>query len=163
LVALLPGIALVISRDLDARVPYSRLRRRRLRHRPNHRKGLGRRRLSAPRRSRPAAGRPICCDGPGLAQPARGGERFAGWLHSGVPLNAVFADADGSLIRSIGVALVAGLLVLGSAWTGANMLVLRPIEVLVGASRRLQAGELSARTELSAAGGELGQLGQALD
>ena len=59
----------------------------------------------------------------------------------------------------LGTALVASLI----AWYGAHVVVLRDVDVILRATRRLGSGDLSARTGLNERVGEIGQLAQSFD
>lgn len=68
-----------------------------------------------------------------------------------------------TLDRSLlGVALIF-LLALGAAWLGGEFFILRRVRALLHATRRLEAGDWSARTGLPYGQGELSQLAQAFD
>lgn len=58
---------------------------------------------------------------------------------------------------------VIGLLALAAAWFGGERFVVRQVRVLLGATERLRAGDLSSRTGLDHEPGELGQLAQKFD
>ncbi len=91
------------------------------------------------------------------------GASQAGYLGIGIPREVAFAPVDRMLTRNlIGLGLVGGL-ALAAAWVGADVFVLRRVKALVRATRRLSAGDLSARTGLSYRGGELSQLARAFD
>lgn len=59
----------------------------------------------------------------------------------------------------VGTAIVALLI----AWYGADVVVLRDVDAILRATRRLGAGDLSARTGLDDRAGEIGQLAQSFD
>ena len=56
-----------------------------------------------------------------------------------------------------------GLLALVAAWIGGEFFVMRQVRRLISAARRLQEGNLSARTGLSKEKGELGELARSVD
>ncbi|MDW8310612.1 MAG: ATP-binding protein, partial [Verrucomicrobiales bacterium] len=56
-----------------------------------------------------------------------------------------------------------GLLALGAAWFGGERFVLRQVRIILDATRKLAAGDLSARTGLTGARGELAELAQTVD
>lgn len=56
-----------------------------------------------------------------------------------------------------------GLLALAAAWIGGERFILRQVRALYNATRRLAAGDLSSRTGLGNAKGELGQLAHTFD
>jgi signal transduction histidine kinase len=81
----------------------------------------------------------------------------------GIPTDVAFADANRTLARNLAALGLVGLLTLAAAWVGADLFVLRQIRTLVGATRRLSAGDLSARTGLPHGPGEVSQLARAFD
>ncbi len=93
------------------------------------------------------------------------GTRDPGGLYAGVgiPKDAAFAEADRILTRNLaGLGLVA-VLALVAAWFGSDLFVLRRVNALVAAARRLAAGNLGARTGLPHEEGELGNLARSFD
>jgi signal transduction histidine kinase len=86
------------------------------------------------------------------------------FFYDGAAATAVaFADANWILLRNLlALGLVAGL-ALGAAWVGGNLFIVRQIQVLVGATKRVAAGEVSVRTGLPQGQGELSQLASAFD
>ncbi len=86
-----------------------------------------------------------------------------GYVWIGIPQDVAYAVPNRILVRNlVGVAL-AGVLAFVAAWMGADLFLLRRVNALVGAARRLGAGDLSVRTGLSHNRGELGQLAGAFD
>jgi signal transduction histidine kinase len=85
------------------------------------------------------------------------------YVSIGIPTAVAFTDANRILVRNLAaLGLVAGL-ALGAAWVGGNLFIVRQIQVLVGATKRVAAGELSVRTGLPQGQGELSQLASAFD
>ena len=85
------------------------------------------------------------------------------YVSIGIPTTVAFADANWILLRNLlALGLVAGL-ALGAAWVGGNLFIVRQIQVLVGATKRVAAGEVSVRTGLPQGQGELSQLASAFD
>lgn len=84
-------------------------------------------------------------------------------LRIGIPTSVAFAEANQLLIRNLILLGIVTLLALGVAWVGARFLVLKPVQVLLGAIRRYDAGDFGARTNLRADRSELGSVGSALD
>jgi signal transduction histidine kinase len=92
---------------------------------------------------------------------APGGEDV--YVSIGIPTAVAFADANRVLIRHLaGLGLVM-VLALAAAWFGGDLFILRWINMLLSATKRLSAGDLSARTGLSYGKGELSQLARAFD
>ncbi len=93
------------------------------------------------------------------------GTRNMGGLYVGVgiPKDAASAEADWILTRNLaGLGLVA-VLALVAAWFGSDLFILRRVNALVAAARRLAAGNLGARTGLPHEEGELGNLARSFD
>jgi PAS domain S-box-containing protein len=85
------------------------------------------------------------------------------YVSIGIPAEVAFADVNRTLARNlIGLALVAGL-ALALAWFGGDAFMLRRLNRLVEATRRMAQGELDVRVGLPAQRGELGQLANAFD
>lgn len=81
----------------------------------------------------------------------------------GITRNAASAVADDAFRRSvISLLLVLGL-ALVAAWFGSDMLVLRRINALAAAARRIARGDLTVRTRLSNDTEEFGELARAFD
>jgi signal transduction histidine kinase/HAMP domain-containing protein len=80
-----------------------------------------------------------------------------------LPSQVAYAEANGRLARNVIGLAVAALLVLAVAWFGNDLFLLRRLQALVTASRRVAAGDLAARSGLDADRSELGQLGRAFD
>jgi len=80
-----------------------------------------------------------------------------------IPMDVVFAEANRALVRNlIGIALATTLLLIG-AWYGTGIYVLRKVELLLKAARRVHSGDLDARTGMSDDGGELSLIGASFD
>ena len=85
------------------------------------------------------------------------------YVSIGIPTAAVEAESNRLLGQQLaGLALV-GVLTLAAAWVGSDLFVVRQVRALVRATRRLSAGDLSARTGLRGGRGELHQLAHAFD
>jgi PAS domain S-box-containing protein len=85
------------------------------------------------------------------------------YLAVGVPVHVAFGEANQrSLLAVFGLGLVA-VIVLGTSWLGSNWLLVRPVQALVRATRRLAAGDFSTRSGLPHTSDELGHLAQAFD
>lgn len=85
------------------------------------------------------------------------------YVSIGIPASVAFADANQVLARHLaGLGLVT-ILALTAAWFGSNLFILRWVNMLVSATKRLSAGDLSVRTGLPYGKGELGQLAHAFD
>ena len=81
----------------------------------------------------------------------------------GVPAAQAYAAVDRMLAPQLGALALFGLLAALMTALGSQVLVLRPVHVLAAATRRLAAGDLSARTGVGDGGGEMGQLARAFD
>src|SRR5262249_12568073 len=81
----------------------------------------------------------------------------------GSPTACALRQADRPLARNLAGLGMDAALALIAAWFVGDALVVRPLSVLVAATRRLRAGELSARASLPHARGEVGSLARAFD
>jgi signal transduction histidine kinase len=85
------------------------------------------------------------------------------YVSVGIPAAVAFAGVNQILARNLAIlGLVAGL-ALAAAWVGGNLFIVRQIQALVGATKRVAAGELGVRTGLPQGQGELSQLADAFD
>ncbi|MDD5467542.1 MAG: cache domain-containing protein [Anaerolineales bacterium] len=80
-----------------------------------------------------------------------------------IPAEAAFAESNRNLQRNLTGLAVGGLLALAVAWVGTHVFFLRQVNALLRVTRRLSAGDLSARTEWTPGYGELDQLASAFD
>ncbi len=85
------------------------------------------------------------------------------YVSIGIPKDVAFAAADRILARNLLALGIVGALALVAAWFGSNLFILRQVNALTRATKRLGEGDLSARTGLPYGQGELGQLAQAFD
>jgi signal transduction histidine kinase len=85
------------------------------------------------------------------------------YLSVGVPRAVAFAHADRMLARNLIALGIVTALALAAAWVGGRLFIVRRMQALVEATRRLSAGDLGVRTGLSHGAGELGQLARAFD
>ena len=85
------------------------------------------------------------------------------YVSVGIPAAVAFADANRMLARNLAALGLVAALALAAAWVGGNLFIVRQVQALVGATKRLAAGELSARTGLPHGQGELNQLANAFD
>jgi len=85
------------------------------------------------------------------------------YVSVGIPAAVAFAGVNQILARNLAaLGLVAGL-ALAAAWVGGNLFIVRQIQTLVRATKRVAAGELGVRTGLPYSQGELSQLASAFD
>lgn len=85
------------------------------------------------------------------------------YVSIGIPTAVAFAEINRILFRNlIGLGLVS-LLALVAAWLGGDLFFLRWIKAMLASTKRLSAGDLSARTGLPYGRGELSQLARAFD
>jgi signal transduction histidine kinase len=96
-----------------------------------------------------------------LVTPSQSGHAY---VAVGIPSRVAYARVDELVTRSLVLlALTAGL-ALAAAWVVGSAVVVRPVTALLGATRRLAAGDLGVRSGLRPGqGGELGQLATAFD
>jgi signal transduction histidine kinase len=85
------------------------------------------------------------------------------FVRVGIPTAVVYADAQQLLIRNLATLGLASLLVFGAAWGGARLFLLKPLDGLLGAIRRFEAGDTAARIGPTVGSGELGYLAHAFD
>lgn len=81
----------------------------------------------------------------------------------GVPLETVYGGIDDIFARNMAGMGVVAVLALFAAWYGGDWFFLRQVTALIRASRRIQAGDLSARTGSPLGRDELSQLTAAFD
>lgn len=89
--------------------------------------------------------------------------RADAYVAVGIPRAVAFARADRMLARNLVALGTVTALALAAAWVGGRLFIVRRVRALVEATRRLSAGDLSARSGLSHGPGELGQLARAFD
>jgi signal transduction histidine kinase/HAMP domain-containing protein len=90
-------------------------------------------------------------------------DEAAAYVWAGIPKSAVFAEADRLLaINAAGFGVVA-ILTLVLAWTGSSAFVLRRVNALITATKKIAHGDLAARTGLTYDKGEFGQLSHSFD
>ncbi len=92
--------------------------------------------------------------------PGSGGRVY---VSVGIPTAVAFGALARTFAGSLSAIVVVGLTALAVAWVGSRSLILRPVDRLVEAARRLRTGDLSARAGIPERIGELGQLAQAFD
>jgi diguanylate cyclase (GGDEF)-like protein/PAS domain S-box-containing protein len=85
------------------------------------------------------------------------------WVGAGVDIDALLADQASGLWRSLAGVVLFGLVVSFVAWWVVSVGVLRRVNALLDATRRLGSGDLAARTGLADETGELGALAQQFD
>ena len=84
-------------------------------------------------------------------------------VNIGIPTEVAFAEADRMLKRNLTLLCLAGGLAVAAAWFGGDWFILRRVKALVEATRRLEAGELGARSGVPYGSGEIGSLAHAFD
>lgn len=95
--------------------------------------------------------------------PIRSGQEPGLYVSVGIPTSLAFAEPKQILARNLAVLGLIAVLVLVATHLYAKAYVLRPVHALVGATRKLAAGDLTARTGIVHSQGELNQLAQAFD
>jgi len=106
-----------------------------------------------------ADGTPLLLGFSPLLNRGAGGDVF---VSVSVPRSVVIAGANRVLRRNLAALGVVGLLALVAAWYGGDVFVVRRVRRLVAATRRLAAGDLSARAGAPYTG-ELGELAHSFD
>jgi PAS domain S-box-containing protein len=95
--------------------------------------------------------------------PVHGGREAVMYVSIGLSKAAVLAPANRLLARHLTMLAIFGVMALAAAWWLGDLFVLRHVNALLGATSRLRAGDLSARTGLARGHDELGQLALAFD
>ena len=85
------------------------------------------------------------------------------YLAVGIPTSVAKAEAGRSLLRNLLILIIGGLISVGIASFVSEKLFLYDTRVILKTARRLQAGDLAARTGLPSGPSELRELAQALD
>ncbi|MGE3268662.1 MAG: GAF domain-containing protein [Chloroflexota bacterium] len=81
----------------------------------------------------------------------------------GIPTEVAYGPANTMLVQGITGLIVIGGLAMVAAWLSGEVIILRRVERMLAATRRLASGDLEARTGITQTGGELGELAQAFD
>lgn len=98
-----------------------------------------------------------------MLAPLQMGTQTAAWLHLGYPVEEIYAQAQKSLTERLSLLGIIFVFVLGLAWLGSENLFLHPLNNLMKAVERVQAGDLSARAGMVSGVGELSKLAQSFD
>jgi signal transduction histidine kinase/CheY-like chemotaxis protein/HAMP domain-containing protein len=85
------------------------------------------------------------------------------YVFVGIPTSVAYAQADRMVTRNLITLGLAALLAFIVAWVGGNLFLLRRINVLLHTAKRLEDGDLSARTGITVGIGELSKLAYAFD
>ena len=81
----------------------------------------------------------------------------------GIPTRVAYAGVYQATLRELFILILTTALVFILAWLGGTIFVMRPVRVLLSATRRLAAGDLTARTHIPGGTSELGQLAADFD
>ena len=95
--------------------------------------------------------------------PIRVSGQAGAYLGVGIPTELAYADANRALRRNLVLLALVSLLALSAAWFGGDLFILRPVNGLLNAAKRLGTGDLGARTGLLYGRGELDQLARTFD
>jgi PAS domain S-box-containing protein len=92
-------------------------------------------------------------------------DRFSGavYVSVSIPKEIAFAKANQDMIRNLMWLGIVAVLAVGATWVVGSLLIMRPVNELLGVTGRLGAGDLIARIGPRYERGELGQLGKAFD
>ena len=93
----------------------------------------------------------------------RSGGEVAGFIGIGIPLKAAFAEAKRNFLNNLVLIGLVSVLILAATWFGSDLFVLRQVNALVSATKRLGSGDLSTRAALPYGQNELGQLARSFD
>ena len=85
------------------------------------------------------------------------------YVRAGIPTGTVYGNANMLLFRMCVLVALITATAIALAWAGGRTLVLRPLNALMGATRRLGQGDFDARTDLPHTTDEYGQLARSLD
>ena len=85
------------------------------------------------------------------------------YVSVGIPAAVAFAGVNRILARNLAALVLVAGLALAAAWVVGNLFIVRQIQALVEATKRVAAGELGVRTGLPRGQGELSQLAGAFD
>jgi PAS domain S-box-containing protein len=85
------------------------------------------------------------------------------YVFVGIPASVAYAQANWMLTRNLTTLGLAALLAFIVAWVGGNLFLLRRINALLHTAKRLENGDLSARTGIMYGPGELSKLARAFD
>jgi signal transduction histidine kinase len=94
--------------------------------------------------------------------PMEGGDDQV-YVTLGIPEETAFAEANRTLRRNMLILILMTGLAVAAAWLLGDMLIVRQTNALLSATRRLETGDLDARSGISSDGGELSQLARAFD
>jgi PAS domain S-box-containing protein len=81
----------------------------------------------------------------------------------GIPVKALFAESERSLSLNLVILAIVTAITILVMWFAGEKRIVRPVRVLVDVSKRLAAGDLTARAGLPMTLGELGQLSRSFD
>jgi serine phosphatase RsbU (regulator of sigma subunit) len=84
-------------------------------------------------------------------------------VNIGIPSKVAFAEANRMLRRNLILLGLVGVMAVAAAWFGGDWFILRRVNALVAATRRLEAGEVRARSGVPYGSGEIGTLAHAFD
>ncbi len=85
------------------------------------------------------------------------------YLTVSYPVSLAYAEANSRFVRNMGLLLAAGVLAMAAGWFFGEALLVRPARQLLRLSRRIEAGDLEARSEAQPIGRELSELAQRFD
>ncbi len=85
------------------------------------------------------------------------------YLAIGIRHQVAYGEADAMLLRNLGLLGLVWAILLGIVWFGSDRILLRQVDRLMRATRRLAAGDLDARVGAPYNGDELGELAVSLD
>lgn len=85
------------------------------------------------------------------------------YLIVGVPVKEAMAVVEQGLARNLIILGIAGLLAVIAIWFGGEYLLLQPIQKILGVTRKMSAGDLSARVDATLEASELSELAHSFD
>ncbi|MCL2458493.1 MAG: ATP-binding protein [Desulfobulbus sp.] len=84
-------------------------------------------------------------------------------IRVGIPVEQALGEARSVIYRNVGLLALATILALMTAWSVGEVTMMRRLNLLIEATGRVKAGDLSSRIGDEAGSGELGQLASAFD
>ena len=95
--------------------------------------------------------------------PLGDGPESSAYISVGIPTEVAYAEANRNMARSLLVLVLVAPLALAAAWLFGDLFIVRKINALLDATRRLAAGDLSTRVTIKRGTKELSQLARAFN
>jgi len=85
------------------------------------------------------------------------------YISAGTPIDAAYQEAETLETRNLLASYAIAIVTLIAAWFGSEFFILRKLDLLIKAARKLGSGDLSTRTGITYTPGEISQLAQTFD